>query len=618
MMSFAVLAVVKATLICGVAFTFSRVCRHTRASIRHLLFALAFAGLVIIPPGSAWLPPVALRVPAATATSALLTRETAPAAVSGTSAELRDTSASAASRHNSTASPIMGAAQIVAAIWFVGVALSLLPVLAGLWQVRRLRLSALSWGDQQAVVRSLASTFGVRRSIEVRLHEKITGPMACGLLRPSIILPDHARHWDEASLRCALKHEIEHVARWDFLSLCLSRIVCAAYWFHPLVWAAWRRLRLEAERACDDAVLQHNDATDYASLLIAIAQREAPNARYGVLAMAGRDDLAARVAAMLDKTQARGRVDRLQAVPLILTATLVILGVAPITVARAMPQTDAAMSAASRLRFETVSVTRNRNNDRSLMYVTDNAGGKPGVGPDGLVQWMTAINGTVRVLLSWAYNSEVGMTIGIGRLHEIDNAPAWIDSDGFDVVAKAPFRATSQQMNEMLQSLLAERFKLKAHVGSKDVPIYALIRTQSSGNPGPRMSPSQADCGPRPGAASVCGLSGTSGRLVGRGMTMAQLVELLPKHLIGGHHIAIDRAVIDKTGLSGTFDFALEWTPDPVSRERGPFQFFAFPVESTAPNFVAALQEQLGLMLETQWVPQPVLIVDRIEPPSEN
>jgi uncharacterized protein (TIGR03435 family) len=101
-------------------------------------------------------------------------------------------------------------------------------------------------------------------------------------------------------------------------------------------------------------------------------------------------------------------------------------------------------------------------------------------------------------------------------------------------------------------------------------------------------------------------------------MTMAQVVGLLPKHLIGGHHIAIDRAVIDKTGLSGTFDFTLEWTPDPVSRERGPFQFFAFPVESTAPNFVAALEEQLGLMLETQWVPQPVLIVDRIEPPSEN
>ena len=171
--------------------------------------------------------------------------------------------------------------------------------------------------------------------------------MTCGVLKPAIILPASAQQWDEASLRCALRHELEHVARWDFLTHCLSRIVCAAYWFHPLVWAAWRRLRLEAERACDDAVLREDDARDYASLLVSIAQREAADTRQPLLAMAGRDDLAARVAAVLDHDQARGRVGRRRATGLIVAAAMAMLGVAPITVARAMPQTQATSRAPS-------------------------------------------------------------------------------------------------------------------------------------------------------------------------------------------------------------------------------------------------------------------------------
>jgi uncharacterized protein (TIGR03435 family) len=78
-------------------------------------------------------------------------------------------------------------------------------------------------------------------------------------------------------------------------------------------------------------------------------------------------------------------------------------------------------------------------------------------------------------------------------------------------------------MHEMTQSFLAERFKLVAHLESKDFPIYALVSSRSDGNLGPRMVPSQIDCRSMAGASSPCGLSGTSGRLVGRGLTMAQL-----------------------------------------------------------------------------------------------
>ena len=83
----------------------------------------------------------------------------------------------------------MTIAQVLAATWLVGVALFLLPVVVGLWQVRRLREGASPWIDGQALVQTLALPLGVQRSINAFLHESVTGPMTCGVLKPAIILP---------------------------------------------------------------------------------------------------------------------------------------------------------------------------------------------------------------------------------------------------------------------------------------------------------------------------------------------------------------------------------------------------------------------------------------------
>lgn len=602
--------------------------RRTRASVRHLLFALAFAALVAIPVAGTMLPTVSVTVPATATAHGPLTQDTAPAVLPSPGGDPSGSSASLRSRDTVTTGSVT-IAQVVTATWLLGVALFLIPVVVGLWQVRRLRQVASRWIDGQALVQTLAPLLGVHRPIDALLHEGVTGPITCGVLKPAIILPAIAEQWDEATLRCAIRHELEHVARWDFLTHCLSRMVCAAYWFHPLVWGAWRRLRLEAERACDDAVLREEDARDYASLLVFIAQREPAGPRQPLLAMAGRGDLAARVAAVLDNEQSRGRVGRRWAAGLIVVGALVILSAAPVTVARATPQIQALSTAAApRLTFETASLKRNPGDDRSFMYLTEEAGGKPGVGPDGRVQWVTATNFTARHLLWSAYQFELRGDDGSAGFHQIDNAPEWLDSDRLDVVAKAPIRATPQQMHDMMQSLLAERFKLEAHVGSKEFPIYALVLARPDGSPGPRMTQSQVDCRSKPGESSPCGLSGTAGRLASRGITMAQLVAILPGHLVAGSHIAFDRPLIDRTGLSGAFDFTLEWTPDPVARDvLAPsqavprllqYRAFAFPLESTAPNFLAALQEQLGLSLDNQLAPEPVLVIEKIEPPTEN
>ena len=119
----------------------------------------------------------------------------------------------------------------------------------------------------------LALEAGIHRRVEVLLHEALTGPMTCGVVHPAIVLPRDAQSWEAEDLNRAIVHELEHVRRGDWVSHCLARAVCAVYWFHPLVWIAWRQLALEAERSCDDAVLGRSEATAYADQLVGLARR---------------------------------------------------------------------------------------------------------------------------------------------------------------------------------------------------------------------------------------------------------------------------------------------------------------------------------------------------------
>jgi hypothetical protein len=112
-------------------------------------------------------------------------------------------------------------------------------------QVRTLRCLGRPWQHGQSVLRQLAADAGVHRRVDVLLYEAISGPVSCGVARPTIVLPIEAQTWHEDDLGRAIVHELEHVRRGDFASQCLARAVCACYWFHPLVWIAWRRLGLE-------------------------------------------------------------------------------------------------------------------------------------------------------------------------------------------------------------------------------------------------------------------------------------------------------------------------------------------------------------------------------------
>jgi uncharacterized protein (TIGR03435 family) len=203
-------------------------------------------------------------------------------------------------------------------------------------------------------------------------------------------------------------------------------------------------------------------------------------------------------------------------------------------------------------------------------------------------------NYQIRVLLAAAYSLIPDAITG---------GPAWLDSDHYDVVAKTPggVKPTPDEYMSMLRQLLDERFQLKFHREPKEFPVYAL--TIAKGGPKLR-EPGPAPDGPQP---LIFTLSPGNARLPARDATMAELVAVMQR-------TAVPRPVLDKTGLTGRYDFDLTWTPDETQ-----FNGVIHPIpESTEPDLFAAIQQQLGLRLEATRGTVDTIVIDKIERPTEN
>ncbi len=220
---------------------------------------------------------------------------------------------------------------IARVVWIGGAMLQLSFLGLHLLRLRRIRRAGIPWLDRRQLIQSLAVECGVRRQVDVLLHEGIAAPITCGVWRPAILLPFGAQAWSEDDLRRAVIHELEHVRRSDWATQLAARAAAACYWFHPLVRAAWRRLCLEAERASDDAVLRNAGCTEYAEQLVGLARRMSDAQAQPALGMANRSDLSARASALLDGNQQRGRAGFVTAAGAIAVAGLVLLSIAPLT-----------------------------------------------------------------------------------------------------------------------------------------------------------------------------------------------------------------------------------------------------------------------------------------------
>ena len=269
-------------------------------------------------------------------------------------------------------------AQWLAAAWAAGAIAFLLPVGGVLWRLSMIRRTGLPVASHRAQLSRLAGARGVTLPVELLEHEAAPGPMTFGVTRPVIVLPLDAREWSEAELRCALMHEIEHIHRGDWLMQIVARTVAAMYWFHPLVWSAWRRLCLEAERSCDDAVVISEERTDYAEQLVTLAQRMSATSAPPMLGMANRSDLSTRVTAVLDDRVHRGRAGFALAAGTLAAAALVLVSVAPLRAIAMVEPASAATADGQTPKQRAPGQRASRALDREL-YEAANSGDFDGV-----------------------------------------------------------------------------------------------------------------------------------------------------------------------------------------------------------------------------------------------
>ena len=238
---------------------------------------------------------------------------------------------------------------------------------------------------------------------------------------------------------------------------------------------------------------------------------------------------------------------------------------------------------------------------------------------------LTAINVPLRPVIQMAYGQLVDGTLQQLLDSQLVGGPTWIESDRFDIVATLPEgpRAPGDLLL-MIRSMLTRTFKLQVHTEAREVPIYALILARSDGRLGAGLRPlgdqcnagSPADAAQRAGAN--CGLRAGPGKIAGRAP-----MRLLVSNIGLGRFL--DRPVVDRTNLTGNFDVALQWIPTPdqmPDRLRGNTNIDQLlrnaGVSTDAPSLFTAVQEQLGLKLESQIGKVDVVVIDRIERPSEN
>jgi uncharacterized protein (TIGR03435 family) len=228
----------------------------------------------------------------------------------------------------------------------------------------------------------------------------------------------------------------------------------------------------------------------------------------------------------------------------------------------------------------------------------------------------SAVNANLRLLLRYAYNLPDFRMIG---------GPDWIDTERFDIEAAAGGTVPFDEIRAMTRTLLEDRFALRSHTETRELPIYLLTLARRDGRIGDQIKPSGSEClpitpppgappppPPPPGGAPREGQNCPSmlgmGAISGRKLPLERLMATLSPY--------VNRVIVDRTGLSGTFDLDLRWLPDSLPYAAGPGFAPPPPADPTWPPLFTALEEQLGFKLESSRGPVDVLVIDGAGKPS--
>jgi uncharacterized protein (TIGR03435 family) len=456
--------------------------------------------------------------------------------------------------------------------------------------------------------------------VEVRCVPATLEPGIAGFFRPMLLIP--AGIVDRLApnqLQAVLAHELCHLRRRDNLTAAIHMVVEAALWFHPLTWWISSRLMAERERACDEAVLEAGaEPQAYAETILKTCQFYVESPLTCVPGATGAD-LKKRIVRIMTGSNPHildfRRKLILCAAGFAAFAVPVLFGVVNRTEIQAASQ--AQNTATVPPAFEVASIKPSKSGS------SIGVGGGTAMFEKVIAGWQSpdrfsARGETLRTLIQMAY--------GIHQAKQVSGGPNWIDSEEYDVEAKVDKSEADMlqkltpdqrkiEQQRVLQALLADRCKMRIHRGTELLPIYTLIIAKNgpklhAAKSGDTYSKGIQDEG-RPAGAET--LEFGPGQLTGQSVPIAFLVQqLMDQPELGG------RLVLDQTGLTGTYDFKLQWTSErPASNTTfGPDR--AYPPDSSGPSLFTALQAQLGLRLESSKGQVGTVAIDHIERPSEN
>lgn len=500
------------------------------------------------------------------------------------------TSAVLASVPSSLPAPSRILPSVLLALWICGSGV----VLWGWWK---------RWRSIRVAVRA-AAPLNFEAPIPVMSSPMLLEPGVFGVFRPVLLLPRGiADRLTTAQLAAILAHELCHVRRRDNLAAAFHMTIQTIFWFHPLIWWIGARLVDERERACDEEVVQlGNEPEVYASGILSVCKYYVESPLLCASGVTG-SDLKKRIEAiMTSRISYRLTFTRkllLAIAGIAAIAGPIIFGIVNASQGRA----QSTESDKAELKFEVASIKPSdpeaRNSGVNIL---------PGGG-------LKLTNIPLKMMVTFAYNVQRFQVIG---------GPDWIEKERYDIVAKperpegpsdlkkatdSDFKALEEQLRERLRSLLAERFQLAVHRETKEGSIYALMTAKS----GPKLTESDdQSAGPRH-------------MRNGRGQMIAQRTSL--QMLANTLSMNLGRPVIDRTGLTKNYDFELKWTPEPgegrMAGPGGPPPPGERPEGASAPDLsgpsiFTAVQEQLGLKLESTKGPIPMIVIDKAEKPSAN
>lgn len=446
--------------------------------------------------------------------------------------------------------------------WFAGAIIFWTRLTAGWIVAARMRsmLVRPATAQWQRKLDELKTRIRISQPVRLLTSALIQVPTVVGWLRPVILMPVGALAGLPAEqIEALLAHELAHIRRHDYLVNILQSIAEALLFYHPAVWWISTQIRNERELCCDDvAVAISGNALIYVRALADLEQHRPAHRNLALAANGG--SLADRIARLLGQSR---NPSRTTPEPGILFATCLLAVTAWGLFAQQPPSPKD-----PRPSFEAVSI---KPNNLGGGHEDDNA--SPG-------RWNARMTTKSLIEIAFAVKD-----------FQVSGGPVWLDQANYDIIAKTPTPVDLSRpvLRPYLQSLLTDRYHFKFHTTSKDFPGYALLLAKN----GPKLMPHTGEPGHHMNShGDVRKINMTS-----VDVSMSALADYLGRQL--------NQAVVDKTGLNGTFDFKLEWARDDTG-------------EATAPLIFTALQEQLGLRLESQKVPMEVIVVDTVDKPSEN